>query len=137
MGLKDVLGVCLGVLDVPEGAVSLHSVARNRDEALGVYLRRGGRSRVEVLGVQDNRAFEVLCVSFLLRWGRDGVRAEEKAREIYDALVGLSFDGGFVKAVYDAPVWLGADGRGVFECVLDFDFYWQNEGIPRQARDDI
>jgi len=122
--LSEVRRLVIRALGLDEGLVSLHEINRNREEALGLYPRRGSRVRREVVGICGNRAYEVLAVTLLLRWGRDGEAAEIQAYEIYKALAGLKFDGGFVRAVFDAPVWLGADGRGVFEWVLDFDFYW-------------
>jgi len=111
-------------LGLDDGVLSFHEISRNCEEALGLYPRRGMRARRKLVGGICNRAYELYCVTLLLRWGRDGLRAEAKAKEIYDVLANCKFDGGFVSAVYAAPVWLGADGRGVFEYALDFDFYF-------------
>ena len=116
--------VVLGVLEVDASVVSVHRISRNLEEALGIYPRRGNRARVGAVGGEGLRGFGSFAATMLLRWGRDGVRAEEKAFEIYQKLSELKFDGGFVVAVNDAPVWLGADSRGVFEYVFDFDFYF-------------
>jgi hypothetical protein len=131
MNLMAVKQVILEILDIDPGLVSLHSVSRNRDEALGIYPRRGTRPRQEIIGC-GNRAYEISAITLLLRWGRDGVAAEEKAAEIYSLLTGqaggqkhFEYNGrkGFIMAVFDAPVWLGMDSRGVFEYAIDIDFY--------------
>ncbi|MDR2167540.1 MAG: minor capsid protein [Clostridiales bacterium] len=107
--------------------IQLHSISRNREETLGIYPRRGNRAKREIIGADSNRAYEICSVTLLLRLGRDGVQAEDKAAQLYKALsrATFEFDGrkGFVMAAYDAPVWLGMDSRGVFEYAVDLDFY--------------
>jgi hypothetical protein len=116
--LTDVKERLVEVLDVPADMISLHTVARNNEFALGIYNRRGNRQKQEMLGGEGNRAHGALPVTILLRWGRDGVAAEAKAEEVYACLIEM----GGIFIVSDGPVWLGADARGVFEYAVDIDF---------------
>ena len=118
--LTEVKAKLIEILDVPADVIWLHTIARNEERALGVYVRKGSRQKQELLGGEDNRAYGILPVTILLRWGKDGVAAEAKADEIYSKLaeLDLSF------ALFEGPVWLGADGRGVFEYTVDVDFLY-------------
>jgi len=119
--LTEVKAKLIEILDVPADMIWLHTIARNNDCAVGVYIRNGSRQKQEMLGGEDNRAYGILPVTILLRWGKDGVVAEAKADEIYSQLTELDFS----FALFEGPVWLGADGRGVFEYTVDIDFLYE------------
>ena len=119
--LTEVKAKLVEVLGIPADMIWLHTIARNEECALGVYIRKGNRQKQELLGGEDNRAYGTLPVTVLLRWGKDGAAAEAKAAEVYSRLteLDLSF------ALFEGPVWLGADGRGVFEYTVDVDFLYE------------
>lgn len=118
MRVREILAECF---EVHVSEIGLHEIARNRDIALAIYHRRGSVPRQDFIG-ERGRAYEVLGVTMLIRHGRDGVASKRRADELYKALEGLRITDGFVRLKYAEPVWLGADGRGVFEWVVDFDF---------------
>ena len=123
-----------GVLSLDGAEITAHAIGRNRERAVGVFPREGRAARQTAIGGIGNRSFDTVRVTLLLRWGRDGGVAEAKAAEIYGIIAERDEDFGFVRAISDAPVWLGMDERGVYEYVIDFDVYVQ--GIPGQARND-
>jgi len=88
---------------------------------LGIFPRRGARAYDPDVG--HHRFVRVLPVTLLLRWGRNGAEAEKAAGELYEAIERAEVVRGIVAPVNDAPVWLGADERGVFEYTVDVDFY--------------
>jgi len=112
-----------------EGAeMTAHEISRNRERAIGVFPREGRAARETAIGGIDNRSYDTVRVTLLLRWGRKGSVAEAKAAEIYVAVAERDENFGFVRAVNDAPVWLGMDERGICEYVIDFDVYMKREG---------
>jgi len=111
-----------------EGAeITAHTISRNRERAIGIFPRQGSAAREAAVGGRENRSFEVLRVTLLLRWGRDGASAEAKAAQIYNVMEerDVDIDGckGFMHAVNAQPAWLGMDERGIFEAVIDFDVH--------------
>ena len=136
MSLAEVLAELMGFLPLEGAEISAHSLGRNRERGFGLFPRGRGFKKTGAVG--GFMGFEVLRLTALLRWGRDGGVAEVKAREIYDLLADCKLQGGFVMAVHDGPVWLGMDGRGVFEYVVDFDVYYDLGfcEIAGQARND-
>jgi len=108
--------------------VSVHHVSRNRERAFGLF--PANRGATLAIGGKDGRGHVLVSLSAILRWGRDGSRAERKAAEVSGILAGRRFKhegrAGFVMA--QNPVWLGMDERGVYEYVLDFDIYVEEKG---------
>ncbi|MCL2398010.1 MAG: minor capsid protein [Defluviitaleaceae bacterium] len=132
MGISGVLGYLREILPHEGAQMTAHTIGRNRERAIGVFAREGRAARQTAIGGCENRSFEVVRVTLLLRWGRDGDVAATKGLEIYEILAerdGIDFDGrvGFVRAVNAGPVWLGMDERGIFEFVIDFDVYIEKE----------
>lgn len=101
--------------------ITTHTISRNHQRALGIYPRRGATPYDP--GVGCHRFVRVLPVTLLLRWGRNGAEAERAARELHNAIERAEVEQGIVAPVNDAPVWVGADERGVFEYTMDVDFY--------------
>ena len=127
MEIVGVLEFLCGVLDLEGAEFGAHRLNRNKERALGLFARGRGVGRVGTIGGEANRGYDALRLVILVRWGRDGVRAEAKAREIYEAVAGCGFEhggkSGFLTAVNEGPVWVGVDERGVFEYTVDFDVY--------------
>jgi len=138
-GVSMDLGVSLGVVlaflrnILPhEGAdMTAHNISRNRERAIGLFLRSRGVAKTGTIGGCFNSGHEVLRLVLLVRWGRDGVAAEAKARQVYRAVAGGEYNHegarGFMMAVNEGPVWNGFDDRGVNEYTLDFDLYVEKE----------
>ena len=107
--------------------VGLHGISRNTERACAIFPRARAGARESVVGGRGNIGFDLARVTMLLRWGRDGDMALEMAQSVYDEVAEKRFNyagrDGFFSGVNSGPVWLGMDGRGVFEYVLDFDVY--------------
>ena len=123
MELSCILDILCGILPLGDVELSAHNINRNRERAVGLFPRGRGVSKVGAIGGQVNSGYSVARLTMLIRWGREGIVAENAAWEIYRAVAERNFDGGFVIAAKEAPVWLGMDDRGVFEYVVDFDAY--------------
>jgi hypothetical protein len=134
--IDEVLAYLKEVLPRENAEITAYTISRNRERAIGLFPKEGGTPRAAAIGGRENRSFNTVRVTLLLRWGRDGEAAAAKAAELYDVLMQRDFDyngrGGFITAANDGPVWLGMDERGVFECVIDFDVFIikeENHGI--------
>ncbi|MCL2619857.1 MAG: minor capsid protein [Defluviitaleaceae bacterium] len=121
MDLTDVGELLRGFVDCE---VSVHTINRNFQHTLGVYPRRGGTPYNPDVGIY--KAYDFVPVTLLLRWGRNGAEAEGVAGKLYSALEDAVLTWGIVVPANNAPVWLGADQRGVFEYSIDVNFYVKN-----------
>lgn len=101
--------------------ITIHTINRNFQKTLGVYPRRGATPYSPEIG--DLQGFDLMPVTLILRWGRNGVEAEEMAKKLYISLENASLERGILIHTNNAPIWLGADERGVFEYALDVDFF--------------
>ena len=67
-------------------------------------------------------------LSMVIRGGTNAVEAEKWAREIHEAvrmrIVIINDTDGFLQTVYDAPIPLGTDEKGVYEYSIGMDFYY-------------
>ena len=127
MEIGTILAYLKGILPHEGAEMTAHMISRNRERAIGLFAREGRVNRQTAIGGLANRSYEVVRATLLLRWGRDGGAAAAKASQIYAAVAERDFAyggrRGFMRAVNDAPVWLGMDERGIFEHVIDFDVY--------------
>ncbi|MDR2183180.1 MAG: minor capsid protein [Clostridiales bacterium] len=123
MEIGEVLAYLKGILPHEGAEMTAHMISRNRERAIGIFPREGRAARETAIGGIDNRSFDTVRITLLLRWGRDGGAAERKAGEIYAAVAERDEDFGFFRALNAGPVWLGMDERGIFEHVIDFDIY--------------
>jgi len=98
--------------------ITAHTISRNQEFAAGLYLRRGARPLQQAVGGDKNLPHKILPTSLLLRLGSDANKAESEANRIYAEFFSIA------KPIHDAPIWLGADARGVFEYVIEADFYY-------------
>ncbi|MCL2855988.1 MAG: minor capsid protein [Defluviitaleaceae bacterium] len=121
MDMNSVKQFITSLVDLQGAAVALHTISRNNQHALGIYPRQGQAAYNPNVG--GRRAVHVLPITLLLRWGRNGVAAEQMAAMLYNAIERAEVTHGIVSPVSDGPVWLGADERGVFEYTIDVDFY--------------
>ncbi|MCL2376293.1 MAG: minor capsid protein [Defluviitaleaceae bacterium] len=111
-----------------EGAeVTAHRINRSNARAIGGFLREGRVVKVGTIGGNGYSTYDIVRVTLLVRWGRDGAAAEKKSVEIYKAIDEADFwheeREGFMMAVNEGPVWLGMDDKGIFETVIDFNLY--------------
>lgn len=104
------------------------TVDRSRAQTVGVFQQRGSYPALATIGGRLNRSYEVCPLTLLVRWGRDGRAAAVKAYEIHDALVAAEDEAGYFKAIFDGPISIGMDERGVHEFTIDVDVYTKKEG---------
>lgn len=99
------------------------------DKGLCLYLRTNAGSNNIAIGGIEATGYRQEPLKLLIRWGKNGAEAEDKAREIYDILQTHVFEidglGCYIQALHNIPVPMGADDKGVYEYVIDFEFYYK------------
>lgn len=106
----------------------IHKLDRSAEKGLCLYLRKTGRKHQPALNGTGGRSFRRMGLSLLVRGGRQGAAAEKHAFRIYRLIEEAeAAQGRFWQMVYDAPVALGTDERGVYEYSIDFDLYYEKE----------
>lgn len=112
-------------------SISVGRIDKNRDKAVCFYNSRHGLPKTTALGGKNNKSWQCLPVTMLLRWTNSPVEAERKARELYDFFDEKTFEINgrrvFVISRYEFPIDLGSDGVGVCEYSLELDFYFNKE----------
>ncbi len=101
----------------------------NLEKAFCLYLRPKGVINNIAVGGVDATGYGFEALSLLIRWGRNPADAEQKARQVRQALDWLAFDLDgikcFVQCVFGSPIPLGTDEKGVFEYSLDFNLFYE------------
>jgi len=116
-----------GILELDGVEITVHMILRNRERTVAVFPSEVRLQRGPAIGGDENRSYERVRADLLVRWGRDGDRAEAKAWEAYRALAQRQEDFGFIRCLHGAPVWMGMDERGVYEYLVDFEIYVMKE----------
>lgn len=103
------------------------------EESIGCYhLRRSGSPRIP-LGGQENMTFDVLPVSFLIHWNKNAAQTDQKANELYRILQDLrditvnNKQIKFCIMQVPYPQDVGTDESGIFEMVIEAEFYCSKE----------
>lgn len=123
--IKDCLKEAIDIDDCWVGAFKMDMT---RDKAVCVY-RRKVPYRKAVGGAMAT-GHEVYALSLLVRWGTNGNEADKAAKKIYDSVEECEFmdleEYGYASMMFDMPVGLGTDERGVYEFSIDFNLYLNN-----------
>lgn len=103
------------------------------EESIGCYhLRRSGAPRIP-LGGKENATFDVLPVSFLIHWNKNAAQTDQTANELYRILQDLknvtvnNKQIKFCIMQVPYPQDVGTDEAGVFEMVIEAEFYCSKE----------
>jgi len=104
----------------------------NTEKCIGVYNLSGSREKRETIGGDKNSSYRVKTVSLLVHWNKDSEQTEIIAERLYQA-VGHVRDtdiGGkrvlFVRLLTDNPVDVGTDDDGIYEMVIEAEFYYES-----------
>ena len=112
-----------------DGEISINTINRGPENAASIYSRSRGKAYRAAVGRASS--YSLGYFSLFLRLGADEGLADESAQQIFERLAGSLFDfggrRGFVSAVYDAPIWLGADKMRIHEYSIDFDLYLEKK----------
>jgi hypothetical protein len=102
-------------------------IDRNAEKAICFYPSKHPRPKISTVGGKDNRSYDMLPITVLLRWGTSFPASAEKADTVYAFFDELTTEHFFVIQQYDSPVGIGTDERGCYEFTIEFDIYSRKE----------
>lgn len=102
----------------------------SKEKCIGLYNVRGPAPQTAVGGL-GNSSYTIKTISVLVHWGQNADLAEQKAQEIYVALIGRSniTIGGkrviMIQMRTSEPVSVGTDEKGIYEFVIEAHIYYE------------
>lgn len=102
-----------------------------KDRSIGIYNLNRSRAKREVIGGDENSSFRIKPVSFLVHWDKSIERTEKSADSLYVAVCAIrnvTVNGKkvlFTKMLTDEPIDVGTDDNGIYEMVVEADFYYE------------
>ena len=94
-----------------------------KEQCIGIYSIRGPRSHI-ALGGLENTSYSTKAISILIHWGKNANIAEQKAQEVFNALLGQdAVIGGKrvidFKMITTEPIGVGTDKNNIYEYVIE------------------
>lgn len=129
--LVDVAG-CLADLGVV-GRQNIYcgKMQDKKEQCIGVYNLKQARGRRETIGGDVNSSYRVKRVSFLVHWNKSTEHTEKAADVLFEAVKSLreyTVNGKtilFTRLLTDEPVDVGTDANGIYEMVVEAEFYYE------------
>lgn len=121
----------LGIVD--RSHVYCGKMQDKKERCIGVYNLSGSREKRETIGGDRNSSYRVKPVSLLVHWDKSSERTEIAADRLYEAVGNIkNVDMGgkrvlFTRLLTDNPVDVGTDSNGVYEMVIEADFYYERK----------
>lgn len=116
--------------DLDEISLSTGKIDNNAEKAICFYNSKRNLAYDARIGGKKNKSTNIKPITILLKFTKNQDSAETMAQKIYDFYCERSFfieeKRIFVEMVYDDPIPLGTDDRGIFEYSLELNFY---EGV--------
>lgn len=129
--LEDVHALVKSFGLVEDGRCYMGKLDAKMERSVGVYnLNRVSPYRTAI-GGEKNRSYGVKRVSFLVHWDKSPRNAEKAALELFTRLEGTRnavVNGKkilFAAMLTDAPVDVGTDDEGIYEMVIETEFYYE------------
>lgn len=102
-----------------------------QDKSVGVYQRRTSDQPRMCIG--EKSSYDIKPVSILLHWSNDADETEEKAMALWNVLrsqTNVTINNvhiPYIKLLNSEPIDVGTDEKGVYERVIEIDFYYSKE----------
>lgn len=126
------VAACLAALGVADrDHIYCGKMQDKKERCIGVYNLKRSRNRRETIGGDANSSYRVKQVSFLVHWDKSTERTEVAADALYEAVKNIrkmkanSKNILFTKMLTDEPVDVGTDDNGVYEIVIEAEFYYE------------
>jgi len=103
-------------------------VDNKQDKSVGVYQRRTSDQPRMCIG--EKSSYDIKPVSILLHWSNDADETEEKAMALWNVLrsqTNVTINNvhiPYIKLLNSEPIDVGTDEKGVYERVIEIDFYY-------------
>ncbi len=102
-----------------------------KEQCIGVYNLSRSQAKRETIGGDANSSYWVKTVSFLVHWDKSTEKTELAADSLYEAVRDIrdvTVNGKrilFTRMITDNPVDVGTDDNGIYEMVVEADFYYE------------
>ena len=101
----------------------------DKEESITIYNITGSAPRI-ALGGLEQTSYTTKAISILVHWGKDSNKAELKAQEAYNALLGQDGHIGGKRIIQfkmktDSPIYVGTDSEGIIEYVIEAIIYYE------------
>ena len=110
-------------------SISIGKIDNNKEKAICFYGSRTNRAAAHTFGGKALQSYNHNAITILIRWGREKQAAADKAQAVFDFFDETQFTlndkHAFCLSIYNGPIDLGSDEKGVYEYSLEFDFYTQ------------
>jgi hypothetical protein len=102
-------------------------IDNNAEKAICFYNSKRTLAYDARVGGKKNKSTNIKPITILLRYTKNQDSAETMAQKIYDFYSERSFvieeKGVFVKMLFDNPIYLGTDDKGIFEYSFELNMY--------------
>lgn len=106
-------------------SISIGKIDNNQEKAVCFYNSNRTQPYTPMLG--GNKSTKVIPITILLRYTKNKNIADLMAKSIYEFFEKRTFlinkKRVFVMMIYDDPVDLGTDDKGIYEYSFEIDFY--------------
>lgn len=104
---------------------------KKKEKSLGVYNLKQNRKQIIALGGLKNTSYNTKQVSLLIHWNKAVGETEEKAFELYEAIMNSKPEKIndhsvlFIGMLTNEPIDVGKDDNGICEFVIEFEIYFK------------
>ena len=113
--------------DLKDFSLSTGKINNNAEKAICFYNSKRTLAYDARIGGKNNKSTKIKPITILLRFTKNQDSAETMAQKLYDFYCERSFfieeKRIFVEMLYDEPIYLGTDEKGVFEYSLELNMY--------------
>lgn len=105
------------------------------DKSIGVYQRKTSTAPRMCLGGKENNSYEVKEVSILIHWNKNARETEEFSYRFYEEILkqnSVVINGHaikYIKLLNNEPIDVGTDDKGIYERVIELDFYYERKDV--------
>lgn len=131
LALKDIRQYISDLKIAEDDHVYIGKLDAKQDKSIGVYPWPGRRQPVMALGGRNCSSYDVKRISLLVHWNRNISESESAACALYGKLLNeTSLMIGntpiqFLILQVPEPVNVGTDDKGIYEYVIELDFYYR------------
>lgn len=131
LGIGDVRDYIAGLGVTESENVYCGKLEVGKDKSIGVYnLKRAGPAKIAIGGIK-NTSYRIKPVSILIHWNKSLRDTEKASYRLFDALMdtkNIKINGTAIKFTQmqcGEPIDVGTDDEGVYEMVIELDFYYE------------
>lgn len=131
LGIGDVRDYIAGLGIADNNNVYCGKLDNKKDKSIGVYNLNRQRPLQTAVGGLNNSSYRIKSVSILVHWNKSVRDTEETSEQLYNMLRDTNnkiindTKLLFTKMQVDGPVDVGTDDKGIFEMVIELDFFYE------------